>query len=268
MIKKNKKGFTLIELLVVISIIGILVIVAVPALFKNIERAKAVTCLSNRGKIKTQIVIAVSEDSSADRDKIAKDVINDTEGKYFETKAVCKSGGEYTAKFDDNYDKITGENGGAKVYVTCNIHRDSVEEAMDIYESMANLIDKFKDDSSIIPGSSKSNDQFRKYLLDNKYKDGWPKVPDEFKTKYKLDKDTLYIQPYAYNPNKENSTVTVYASKNRGLDSDSRNWNTNLVYDYEKGVWYKIKGGVSVANKNWETLKEEIFKRSDWEILD
>ncbi len=39
--KKNQKGFTLVELLVVIAIIGILAIVAVPALFKNINKAKA-----------------------------------------------------------------------------------------------------------------------------------------------------------------------------------------------------------------------------------
>ncbi|HJG95652.1 MAG TPA: prepilin-type N-terminal cleavage/methylation domain-containing protein, partial [Romboutsia timonensis] len=32
--KKNSKGFTLVELLVVIAIIGILAVVAVPALFK------------------------------------------------------------------------------------------------------------------------------------------------------------------------------------------------------------------------------------------
>jgi prepilin-type N-terminal cleavage/methylation domain-containing protein len=38
--KKNQKGFTLVELLVVIAIIGILAIVAVPALFKNINKAK------------------------------------------------------------------------------------------------------------------------------------------------------------------------------------------------------------------------------------
>ncbi|MGL5506534.1 MAG: type II secretion system protein [Paraclostridium sp.] len=38
--KKNNKGFTLVELLVVIAIIGILAVVAVPALFKNINKAK------------------------------------------------------------------------------------------------------------------------------------------------------------------------------------------------------------------------------------
>ena len=38
--KKNNKGFTLVELLVVIAIIGILAVVAVPALFKNIEKGK------------------------------------------------------------------------------------------------------------------------------------------------------------------------------------------------------------------------------------
>ena len=38
--KKNNKGFTLVELLVVIAIIGVLAVVAVPALFKNIEKGK------------------------------------------------------------------------------------------------------------------------------------------------------------------------------------------------------------------------------------
>ena len=37
---KNNKGFTLVEILVVIAIIGILAVVAVPSLFKNIEKAK------------------------------------------------------------------------------------------------------------------------------------------------------------------------------------------------------------------------------------
>ena len=38
--KTKNKGFTLVELLVVIAIIGILAVVAVPALFRNIEKGK------------------------------------------------------------------------------------------------------------------------------------------------------------------------------------------------------------------------------------
>ena len=38
--KKNNKGFTLVELLVVIAIIGVLAVVAVPSLFKQIDKAK------------------------------------------------------------------------------------------------------------------------------------------------------------------------------------------------------------------------------------
>lgn len=39
--KKNNKGFTLVELLVVIAIIGVLAVVAVPSLFKQVNKAKA-----------------------------------------------------------------------------------------------------------------------------------------------------------------------------------------------------------------------------------
>lgn len=39
-LKKDKKGFTLIEMIVVIVIIGILLAILVPGMFKYIERAK------------------------------------------------------------------------------------------------------------------------------------------------------------------------------------------------------------------------------------
>lgn len=51
--KKNQKGFTLVELLVVIAIIGILAVVAVPSLFKNINKAKAADLLADYNAFKS-----------------------------------------------------------------------------------------------------------------------------------------------------------------------------------------------------------------------
>ena len=51
--KKNNKGFTLVELLVVIAIIGILAVVAVPALFKNIEKGKVADLESDISAIRS-----------------------------------------------------------------------------------------------------------------------------------------------------------------------------------------------------------------------
>ncbi|MGX4601541.1 type II secretion system protein [Faecalimicrobium sp. JNUCC 81] len=51
--KKNQKGFTLVELLVVIAIIGILAVVAVPALFKNINKAKVADLLADYNAFKS-----------------------------------------------------------------------------------------------------------------------------------------------------------------------------------------------------------------------
>ena len=51
--KKNNKGFTLVELLVVIAIIGVLAVVAVPALFKNIEKGKIASLESDISAIRS-----------------------------------------------------------------------------------------------------------------------------------------------------------------------------------------------------------------------
>ncbi|SCI38302.1 MULTISPECIES: type II secretion system protein [unclassified Romboutsia] len=51
--KKNNKGFTLVELLVVIAIIGILAVVAVPALFNNIQKARISELESDISAIKS-----------------------------------------------------------------------------------------------------------------------------------------------------------------------------------------------------------------------
>jgi type IV pilus assembly protein PilE len=51
----NKSGFTLLEILVVIIIVGVLASVAMPTLFKNVERARSAEALNILGTIKRQI---------------------------------------------------------------------------------------------------------------------------------------------------------------------------------------------------------------------
>ncbi|MGL6106679.1 type II secretion system protein [Romboutsia sp.] len=67
--KKNNKGFTLVELLVVIAIIGILAVVAVPSLFKNIDKSKAVQVTTNINAIKTEILAEYADGKTFDEIK-------------------------------------------------------------------------------------------------------------------------------------------------------------------------------------------------------
>ncbi|WP_081712310.1 type IV pilin protein [[Clostridium] dakarense] len=61
--KKNNKGFTLVELLVVIAIIGILAVVAVPALFKNIEKGKVADLESDMSAIRSAVLSYYADNS-------------------------------------------------------------------------------------------------------------------------------------------------------------------------------------------------------------
>ena len=62
--KKNNKGFTLVELLVVIAIIGILAVVAVPALFKNINKAKVADLESDYSAIKSAVLSYYTDENT------------------------------------------------------------------------------------------------------------------------------------------------------------------------------------------------------------
>ena len=62
--KKNNKGFTLVELLVVIAIIGILAVVAVPALFKNIEKGKVADLEADISAIRSASLSYYAENSA------------------------------------------------------------------------------------------------------------------------------------------------------------------------------------------------------------
>lgn len=62
--KKNNKGFTLIELLVVIGVIGILSVVAVPTLLKNIDKAKLIELESDYTAIRKAVLQYYSDYTS------------------------------------------------------------------------------------------------------------------------------------------------------------------------------------------------------------
>ena len=71
--KKNNKGFTLVELLVVIAIIGILAVVAVPALFKNIEKGKVADLESDISAIRSAVLSYYTDNSEYPIDNSAAD---------------------------------------------------------------------------------------------------------------------------------------------------------------------------------------------------
>lgn len=77
--KKNNKGFTLVELLVVIAIIGVLAVVAVPALFKNIEKSKVAELEADISAIKTASLAYYGDNSNYPKEAtIGKTTTNGT----------------------------------------------------------------------------------------------------------------------------------------------------------------------------------------------
>ena len=68
--KKNNKGFTLVELLVVIAIMGILAVVAVPSLFKNINKAHAADAVSYISAYRTAVISEYTTTGDVQKKKI------------------------------------------------------------------------------------------------------------------------------------------------------------------------------------------------------
>ena len=70
--KNNNKGFTLVELLVVIAIIGILAVVAVPALFKNIEKGKVADLEGDISAIRSAVLSYYTDNSEYPIDNVTE----------------------------------------------------------------------------------------------------------------------------------------------------------------------------------------------------
>lgn len=99
------------------------------------------------------------------------------------------------------------------------------------------------------------NDRIREYLLKTKYDGKWPSM--------KIGGETVYINPYGYDNNKDpiivnNIFIIGYRDPNQGTG-----WNVGYVYDTKEKVWYKStisKYDFSVSN-SWNNVKAEIDKR-------
>ena len=119
--KKNNKGFTLVELLVVIAIIGILAVVAVPALFKNIEKGKIADLEADISAIRSAALSVYADDSVMPEEDISS--ADSKIGK--EIEGLSKPfGGEYTTK-------LTGTNKDTLVLnieVDKGISKDGVQK--------------------------------------------------------------------------------------------------------------------------------------------
>lgn len=98
-LKKDKKGFTLIEMIVVIVIIGILLAILVPGMFKYIERAKEkqVEVDARTAYLEAQIEFA---------DEFAKKVPDYTKINVAHIKSEAGVLGNMSIKYDPNTGKI------------------------------------------------------------------------------------------------------------------------------------------------------------------
>lgn len=110
---KKNRGFTLIELLVAIAIVGILAVVAVPALFSNIGKAKVANMESDYKAVKAAIIEYYS-DKNKYPTGFTSGVFPHTTGKYLygiedyidKIPDKCSIGEKYSLVNDESKNKI------------------------------------------------------------------------------------------------------------------------------------------------------------------
>lgn len=146
--KKNNKGFTLVELLVVIAIIGILAVVAVPALFKNINKAKVADLQSDYNAFKSASLSYYAEKNtypigvtgSADATDLKK--ILDGEMESVPTKSPLSTiGGSYEIKEVKVNSGSTGNNSLALIANKNKITEPQAEKLVNEFGDVVGKID-------------------------------------------------------------------------------------------------------------------------------
>ncbi|MGL4797098.1 MAG: type II secretion system protein [Paraclostridium sp.] len=164
---KSKKGFTLIELLVVIAIIGILAVTAVPALFKNIGKAKVADLESEYNAIKSAILIKYAEENELDRGfGSLNEIINNMEN----IDDITPVGGKYYIEID----KKTGNNSndlnfsGYKLDSNGNYSEKRIPVVADFKMALLIRAEKWEG-SKAINGPKITKNQFEKLARDIGY---------------------------------------------------------------------------------------------------
>ena len=112
--KKNQKGFTLVELLVVIAIIGILAVVAVPALFKNINKAKVADLEADYNAIKSA-TLSYYTDNNTVPEALTGDATTDLDDYMDSVPKKSSVGDAYEIKPSKDGSKLLLEVEGAKL---------------------------------------------------------------------------------------------------------------------------------------------------------
>lgn len=102
------------------------------------------------------------------------------------------------------------------------------------------------------------NDRIRDYLLKTKYDGTWPSI--------QIDGETVYINPYGYDNNKDPITIDNIFVIGYADAGQTSGWNVSYVYDKTEKAWYRGKykkttppsrESFSVTDK-WSVVKEKI----------
>ena len=104
----KRNGFTLAELLIVVAIVAVLVSISIPVFTSKIEKAKEVTCLSNRRSLYSKMSVGYM---TGEYDSLSAAFT----ALYTSDEYPCPSGGTY--KWNDD--------GNGYGHITCSIHGGS-----------------------------------------------------------------------------------------------------------------------------------------------
>jgi prepilin-type N-terminal cleavage/methylation domain-containing protein len=108
-------GFTMVEIMIVVTIIGLLLVMAIPNFMKNRQLAQTNTCISNLRVLDTAKQLWAMETGQGDADiPDETDVIG--AGLYLSRMPECPANGEYSFNQVDEWPSCDALGGAAHVF--------------------------------------------------------------------------------------------------------------------------------------------------------